>query len=81
MEDFINEINGKRLLVTVEAGDITISTEATIDNVTGDYFFIGKDSFLLSIPKSSTITRDEDQWLVKIDEKHIIFVSQLDKIR
>ena len=81
MEEFINEIMNKRLLITAVFDGVTITTETIIEHVKGNYFFVGDNSFSLELPNSCTVTRDDNLWLVNIHNNCSLIVSELDKIR
>lgn len=84
MQEFLNEVMGKKILITMGEGEIedfSLSVVGNIVSITNDGFIIGDNFFSLQIGKMCEITKEDDIWIIKTSKKNVILISILDKIR
>lgn len=82
MENFLAEVLGNRILITVDDGsDFIFSTEGDVEAITDRNCIIGNNSFHLQFDNCCKCTKEDGMWIVKTTKDVTLYISLLDKIR
>lgn len=77
MEEFLNEIMGNEIMVTVEVDDgVVVQFLSRIDNISKSGFQIfGTNGNLINLNSLCTFTRSPNGWIVKTANNRQFFIS------